>query len=305
MKLLKYVIGAALLIGLIVFVEMTIGWSQAFAPWKTLSYPALGLAILLVFISYGLRALRLYLQFQPQLRGHFWVCLKLMLQHTLLNNLLPMRSGEASFPILMQRYFQIPIATSVPTLFWFRLLDLLSILLLASISLGILVWGLAWSVGITGGIVILFLLSFHLQRPLLKSVSARLPEKHQGLLTMVEAGLPSSYTVFLSTTLWTFVNWLVKLAAFCWVLTQFIELDFATALLGSIGGEITSILPIHGIAGAGTYEAGIVAALSLVKAPINDALIGAVNVHLFLLSCSLLGGLLSPLIPSPRPVDSE
>jgi len=34
-----------------------------------------------------------------------------------------------------------------------------------------------------------------------------------------------------------------------------------TSLLGAIGGELTSVLPVYGIAGAETCEAGVVAAL--------------------------------------------
>jgi len=56
------------------------------------------------------------------------------------------------------------------------------------------------------------------------------------------------------------------------------------------------VLPLHGIAGAGTYEAGIVAALLPFGVDTETAVSAAVNVHLFLLGVTLLGGALSLLL---------
>ena len=53
------------------------------------------------------------------------------------------------------------------------------------------------------------------------------------------------------------MNWTVKLLVFAWILRSFIALPFTTALLASVTGEASSVLPFHGLAGAGTYEAGV------------------------------------------------
>jgi hypothetical protein len=55
-----------------------------------------------------------------------------------------------------------------------------------------------------------------------------------------------------------------------------------------VAGELTSVLPIHGIAGAGTYEAGVVLVLSPLGVATDNALIAAADLHLFLLGFSLL-----------------
>ncbi|MDO6805536.1 hypothetical protein Q4595_23990, partial [Wenyingzhuangia sp. 1_MG-2023] len=73
--------------------------------------------------------------------------------------------------------------------------------------------------------------------------------------------LPSSPWPFIRALLWTLVNWVLKLAIYAWVLQQFITLSFGQSWVGASTGELSSILPIHGVAGAGTYEAGIVAGL--------------------------------------------
>ena len=57
------------------------------------------------------------------------------------------------------------------------------------------------------------------------------------------------------------------------------------------------MLPFHGVAGAGTYEAGIVAALLPFDIEPAIALTAAVNLHLFLLGSTLLGGLAAMFLP--------
>jgi uncharacterized membrane protein YbhN (UPF0104 family) len=63
--------------------------------------------------------------------------------------------------------------------------------------------------------------------------------------------------------------------------------------MGALGGELSSVLPVHGLAGAGTYEAGVVAALAPFRVSAVEALAAAVNLHLFLLGVSGLGGALA------------
>jgi uncharacterized membrane protein YbhN (UPF0104 family) len=80
---------------------------------------------------------------------------------------------------------------------------------------------------------------------------------------------------------------------FAWILAFFADLAWVSALLGAVGGELTSVLPAHGIAGAGTYEAGVVAALVPQGIRLSTALAAAVNLHLFLLGLSIVGGLIA------------
>ncbi|MGB4948458.1 MAG: UPF0104 family protein, partial [Candidatus Competibacter denitrificans] len=89
------------------------------------------------------------------------------------------------------------------------------------------------------------------------------------------------------------LNWLVKLAVFAWILRLFAAMPGTAAVMGAIGGDLTSVLPVHGIAGAGTYEAGVVAALAPFGVAPTAALTAAVNLHLFMLGLSLVGGALA------------
>jgi hypothetical protein len=80
-------------------------------------------------------------------------------------------------------------------------------------------------------------------------------------LSKLRKALPTSWRVLLLSSWWTLVNWVLKLTVFAWIIQQFVAISFGQALFGAIGGELTSVLPVNAIAGAGTYEAGVVAAL--------------------------------------------
>ena len=110
--------------------------------------------------------------FRVEMAGRFTLCTKLMLQHNLFNNLLPMRTGELSFPVLMARYFAVPALRSVPALLWFRLMDLhsLGIFALAAFQ------GRGWPMALSLPVLVLWLplpwLAFHYSHRLQRRLAA-------------------------------------------------------------------------------------------------------------------------------------
>ena len=294
--MLRYLTGALILLAFAVFVEAFIGWAALLAPWKTLQLAPLAGAIILVFLTYALRALRIYDYFRADIRGRFAPCLRLSLQHNLLNNLLPMRTGEISFPLLMSRYFDIAPLRSVPTLLWFRLLDLHTLLAGGLLIAGDRLFGRESSLLLATAWMILPWLTYRLYRPLTQALS-RHPGRVQKFAASALQGLPHQPGLFWRSWLWTLCNWTVKLAVFAWVLNLFADTGFAAAWVGATAGDLTSVLPIHGVAGAGTYEAGVVAGLLPFEIDAANALQAAVNLHLFVLGCTLLSGLLSLALP--------
>ena len=290
---LRWSLSLALLLIFIVFIEIYVGWSKLLLPWLTVDPALLALMMALVLGSYALRAVRLYVFFRSTIQGEFMLALKMMLQHNLANNFLPMRSGELTFPMLMSAYFRIPLSRSVPALLWFRLFDLHVLGLLAMGALGVQWFGVA----LWGPVAIVWLslpwLLFGFNHWLLERLGNRERGRLTGLLVKLLEGAPADHGLLLKTWFWSLINWVVKLLSFAWLLALFAKLTPSQALLGVIGGELTSVLPIHGVAGAGTYEAGIVAALLPAGVKAEVAVTAAVNVHLFLLGSCLLGGLLS------------
>ena len=290
---LRWSLSIALLLLFVVLLEHYIGWVRLLQPWLLVDKGLLSLLLALVLASYALRAVRLYVYFHADLGGQFPLAFKLMLQHNLANNFLPMRSGELTFPMLMSRYFGVSLSRSMPALLWFRMFDLHTMALLALWAVGSQWFGPYW----VGLVVLLWLslpwLLFLFNHWLLEHLEGRDHGRLSGLFVKLLRGAPAHRGLLLKTWLWSLINWLVKLLAFAWLLALFAQLGTAQALLGVIGGELTSVLPIHGVAGVGTYEAGIVAALLPSGVDAQTAVGAAVNLHLFLLGTTLLGALLS------------
>ncbi len=295
---LGWVVGGALFLGVILLVHLTVGWQALLAPWREMPPGSLGLALILVLTSYGFRTIRVHQYFAPATRGAFLRSFRLILLHNLFNNLLPMRSGEASFPLLMKQDFQVPFSRSVPGLFYLRFLDLHVLLLL-----GALVF--ASGRGVPGWVLpaVLLpipLLAFRVQGWL--NNRARAGALGGGRPVTWLEGLPGSRSMVLGSWAWTMVNWSVKLLVYSWILRVFTPVAYTAAFLGSVTGELSSVLPIHGLAGAGTYEAGVMAGLLPMGVSMEEALTGAVNLHLFVLGTSVFSGLLALILAqAPRP----
>ncbi|EXI65505.1 MAG: hypothetical protein AW08_03176 [Candidatus Accumulibacter adjunctus] len=289
--------GLALLLLVLVGVQCAIGWAELLQPWLTIPPLTLLLAALLTLGSYALRALRLYDYFLPHTRGGFTACLKLTLLHNVFNNLLPMRTGEVSFPVLMARYFATSLTRSVAAMVCFRVMDLSALGILALTCVGAHSrngWLLALLAVI--GLAQPWLL-FRIQSSAwLLELGRSLPQRWRQRLAPARDGLPRTATAYCRAWLWTLVNWLVKLAVFAVILQLFAPMPLAAAFVGAIGGDLTSVLPVHGIAGVGTYEAGVVAGLLPFGVPAKAALAAAVNLHLFMLGMSLGSGAFALLL---------
>jgi uncharacterized membrane protein YbhN (UPF0104 family) len=108
---------------------------------------------------------------------------------------------------------------------------------------------------------------------------------------------PREPMVIARVYLWTLLTWILKFAAFAVLLAHFLPVAFWQVLVGVMGAELSSVLPFHGIAGSGSYEIAIVAALAPLGVNPAQALAGAVNLHLFLLGTTLILGALAFALP--------
>ena len=293
-SLLGWVVGIVFLGGLIALTHYSVGWSTLLIPWTRVGRGSLVLAMTLVLASYAVRGLRIHWYFHPSTAGRFPATFRLVLLHNLLNNLLPMRSGEASFPILMSRQFGVPYARSIPALVYLRVLDLHFVILLGVVVLSLARGSPPWIVA--GLLAPLPYGIFLIQGSLDRWLEARKGRWH-ALARRGLGGLPSSPVLFWTVWFWTVVNWSVKLLVLAWILRAFFPMPFSSAFVGTTTGELSSVLPFHGIAGAGTYEAGVLAGLLPLGVPLDGAVQAAVNLHLFLLGLSILAGVLGALLP--------
>lgn len=294
---LSWILGLLLALAVVAAIHWLVGWARLLAPWLELEAHALVVALVLAAAAYLARAARVSVLFAGATAGRFRLALRLVLLNTLANNLLPLRAGELSFPLLMRRFFQVPLGPATAGLAWLRLMDLHTLLglglvgLLAARADGPGWWPLAaaW--------LALPWLAYRFQR----AVPGWLGDgRWRGVGSAIAAGGPAHARGFWQCWMWSIVAWAAKLAVFVGLLAAFSGADLEPALLGVLGGELTSVLPFHGVAGMGTYETGVVAGMAPFDVALADALAGAVNLHLFLLGVSLAGGGLALLIREPR-----
>jgi len=292
-----WLIGGSLLLALLLWVHWQIGWASLLAPWASL--PPLQLAGLfgVSLLSYLARGLRLYRYFPDLLRGQLAGTLRLSVLHNFANNLLPMRTGEAVMPLLMQRYFAHDLADSALALLWIRLLDLHALLLVALVA-GWLAAPSGWWLLAMAALLLTLPLGFALRGWLARLLAGRDGPAWAMARRLLQA-LPGRGMPFAEVYAWTLVTWATKFLAFTLVLQHFTGLPLWQAITGVIGAELSSVLPLHGVAGAGSYEAALVVAITPTGVDAAVALAGAVNLHLFLLGVTVALGPLALLLPRP------
>jgi len=287
----------------IVIVEWLWGWSEILAPWFNMQWHQVLSGMLLIFLSYCIRAVRLYDYFSKDAR--WWLTFRLVLVHNFLNNLLPARLGEISFPLMMKQYFGIEFIRSTPALFVLRLLDLHTIILIA-----LLFWlpksemTALFTLGLIGYAllpVILFPIRLKARKIIIKRIDKTNSESR--LRSLLQAGekafegLPRNTMALIRTMLFSWLNWFLKLAVLAWFLSLFLDLAPHILVTAVIAGELTSVLPLHAPGGFGTYEAGLLSVLI----PLADdqlAAKAAITTPLFLLGSSALAYVVSFFIRS-------
>lgn len=293
----EWLLGALLLVGLIALVQVWIGWPRLLAPWLQFPPLLLGGLLCLSAISYLARAARVRLYFAPLMAGVFPTTLRLSVLHTTANVLLPMRLGELVFPWLMRRYFGQGLLSAGVSLGWIRLLDLHFLGLICWVILWLRASSPLWLLGIAPWLGLLLLVV-----PLAR-YTARLPEsapRWQRALAFLGAAAPRQNHRLAGLYGWTALCWAAKFIAFALVLGHFLAIDFWQLLAGVMGAELSSVLPFHGIGGAGSYELAAMAALVPLGVSAKQALAGAVNLHLFMLGVCILFGLLALALPIQR-----
>jgi len=295
----RWIIHIAITVALVVLVEIVVGWGPLLKTWETVDPLSGAGAVGLLLASYALRAARLVDFFEEISLRRSPACLQVSVIHNFYNNLLPMRTGEVSFPILMNRAFGIDVRTSIATLLWFRLLDLLAVALMGAAVLALIfhLWPVAVVI-VAAALVMPLWLATALRRTL--DLIGRLRPAWADHLDIARKGWPDRAATTWRFWAWTVLNWIVKLWAFVIVFRWFIDIDPSRALLAVIGAEVTSVLPIHSVAGLGTYESGAVVALTLLGEPGKYALTAAINLHLWIIGITFVTGLIAFALGAPR-----
>jgi hypothetical protein len=187
-------------------------------------------------------------------------------------DLLPARIGSLSYVYLLSRRFGVPLEPVLSSFVLTFLYDLLAMTLLVSIALTLQLG--RFESGITLGLVaallaVVVVTVFLRLEPVLRHVAARLRARDRGeaLASRLEeaarevsrAGGVGKVAALMALSV---VIRLLKFAAYWSLLLGVVsehdlgarDLPFWTVFLGISGAELSATLPIHGIAGFGTYE---------------------------------------------------
>lgn len=233
--------------------------------------------------SYFCRARRIAGEFSQSAPLPFTQFLRISLLHNFSVNIIPFRGGELMLPYLLRRA-GIPGARAVTTLIWLRVQDAL---VLGSIAL--LLWpGIALFLRSTAilGIFLGVVIFRHTARRL------RAPQAYPGLQKWFDA-LTAALDAPLASWGWSISNWLAKLAGQAVLLVALASAALNTGALGTLGGELSAMLPVQGVGGFGTYEAGVAFGLSGGQGDWLRYLVPAFALHLFTLLFAAASGILA------------
>jgi uncharacterized membrane protein YbhN (UPF0104 family) len=280
------------------FVEWFWGWSVIIAQWAAVGVIPILVALALLTSTYFLRTWRILDYFPRETKGQFRALFRVTQIHNLLNIMLPFRTGETSFPVLMRTEFGIPLTRGTSALLVMRLLDLHALLAAAGMGIAaaapnaVLAWVL-WA-----AFLLLPVGAFLVRKPLLRFSFKLFPAKAQHFLSEIENGLPVNGLAFARAWAMTAVNWLVKVIVLAWALSLMGVLPLTASFGGALGGELSSVLPVHAPGGVGTYPAGITAGAVAFGASSQKAALAAlaqasINAHLLIIVSALTGTAIS------------
>ena len=303
-KVLRWMMALGIFAALGIWIEHKYGWTVVLKSWTKLTPLEMVTAVILMLLSYTFRTMRIFDHFRLFNKWRIAGGLKLVLMHNFMNNLLPMRTGELTFPVLMQRYYNEPLQRTIPALLWFRLLDMV---ILGVLFVAILGWRkIPFSLNLLMliGLLLFPFYIFQFRKWIEKKNFSTTSRLVQLLVRLVRA-MPQKASIYWRGWIWTFANWVLKVSTYAFLLAAFAAISFDVALLGSITGEMSSVLPIHGFAGSGTYEAGVLVALMPAGIAFDTALQAALNLHLFILAVSMASMLLALMLPLKRHTDKN
>jgi len=255
--------------------------------FENLDLRFVAVSLMLYALTYYFRALRFSVIF-PSISVSDMMAV--MSVHTFFNNVLPFRSGEASFPIILKKLFGVEVHASSTALLFVRFLDLLSLSAIFTVSVFAVAFQNKELIWLSFLIVVLLFLGFWL----VVKVLNRLKLRFSVIAAVVTfAGTFISFRKIVRLLLYSLLTWFTKFASFYFIIKGGdLNLSFFQTVFVSTFGELTTILPIHSFAGFGTYEAGMVGGFKLLGVNTSYALTVAFYFHLILL---LMSGILAAL----------
>ena len=212
--------------------------------------------------------------------------------HNTANNLAPMRLGELLLPVMARWIGNVKFSVGLTGLIWIRLLDFISLI---SITICIILLPSAGLIMLALLAALIFLTPLLLVLVVPKFQHVRLPQVLEDvrdqLIYEVENGRRLQ-------RMWrlTILAWLAKIGGMGILLAALSGIPMTDLMATILGAELSSILPIHGLAGAGSYEMGGILGSALVGLSPILALEITIQLHIYVLSLTVVFGILGVLL---------
>ena len=249
--------------------------------------------MLVVFLlgatSWFLRGLRTWILFE---KVPLVDSLGISFVHNTANNLAPMRLGELLLPVMTRWIGTVKFSVGLTGLVWIRLLDFISLI---SIAICIILLPSVGPIMLAILAALIFLTPLLLTLGVPKIQHIRLPQVLEDvrdqLIYEVENGrrLQRMWRI-------TILAWLAKIGGMAILLAALSGIPMTDLMATILGAELSSILPIHGLAGAGSYEMGGILGSALVGLSPILALEITIQLHIYVLSLTVVFGILGALL---------
>jgi uncharacterized membrane protein YbhN (UPF0104 family) len=266
-KTVKLVLSILITFGFLYILEKVVGFEKIIDFFQLLTLKEILLSFTFYILSYLARTIRW--QYTLSIKN-FYKLFKLTVFNTFFNIILPFRTGEISFFYMLKKE-GIHIAESTMSFIITRFFDgisLIGVFLFAYLTYkGFLFLGiLAFALAPFSFLFLLFILKF--------INHDKVKEYHQNMINF-----KSICMVYILSV----ITLIFKFSAFYIILPNQSGLNILQSILASSLADLTTVLPIHGIAGVGTYETGYSGILLFLGVPKETALLSGFLVHTFII----------------------
>lgn len=279
----------------IIYVLLQTDWRLVQATFATLNWGWLLIAFVIFILNYVLRTIR-FRRLIYSKRVPFLPLLSVTNLYGMYNYLLPAKSGEVTYPLLLKRRLAIPLTESVISLLVARFFDFVTIaLFLPAVLIAfwkqmpdwLLVASLIFSIGmyLITGASRWFLRRMQSRDP--SSTKDAIPSSrwrqvfHNLLASLWQIDKQGDYWQFLLVTI---SIWFCVYANFFFILLSLgYQVNFFQMVIVSIIMVPMTLLPVQGVANLGTHEIGWVVAFQIFGYSEQFALNVAVSSHMLLL----------------------
>ncbi len=266
-KIFELFVSIAVTVGFIYLFYIVIGFDTFIKFFKEIPLFNILTAFGLYVFSYVTRTYRWKIVLSIK---DFKKLFKITAFNTVFNIFLPFRTGELSFFYMLKKE-NIPVSETTISLFTVRIFDAISLFTVFISSYLLLKENIFLSI-LT---VILMPFVFYLLKGIVHIINV---EKLKAF-SQETLHLKNLISLYLLSLL-TFIS---KFTGFYFVLPKNLNLSFLESFFASAAGDLTTVLPIHGLAGIGTYEGGFAGVLIFIGVDKETALLASVFVHIFIL----------------------